>query len=165
VYDGGITGETGAMTISLKVNGKRMSVEAPPQMPLLWVLRDELRMHGTKFGCGIGACGACTIHLDGEATRACLTPIGTVGAREVTTVEGLHAHPHGAALQAAWITHDVPQCGYCQAGQMMSAASLLKHKSRPSAEDIDTAMAGNLCRCGCYDRIHDAIGTAAGTKA
>jgi isoquinoline 1-oxidoreductase alpha subunit len=153
------------MTISLKVNGRTLVANVPKTVPLLWVLRDELKLHGTKFGCGIGACGACTVHLDGEATRACQTPIGAVGAREVTTVEGLHAHPHGAALQAAWIAHDVPQCGYCQAGQMMSAAALLKTNGRPKPEDIDAAMAGNLCRCGCYDRIHAAIVTASGARA
>jgi isoquinoline 1-oxidoreductase alpha subunit len=134
-------------------------------MPLLWVLRDELGLKGTKFGCGVGACGACTVHVDGAATRACLTPVGTVGSRQITTIEGLHAHPNGPALQTAWIAHDVPQCGYCQAGQMMTAAALLKDKARPTRDEIEGAMTGNLCRCGCYDRIHAAINTAAGVEA
>ena len=153
------------MAISLRVNGRVLTAEVPPEMPLLWVLRDELGLKGTKFGCGVGACGACTVHVDGTATRACLTPVGTVGSRQITTIEGLHAHPQGHALQAAWIAHDVPQCGYCQAGQMMTAAALLKDKAHPTREEIEGAMTGNLCRCGCYDRIHAAINTAAGVEA
>jgi isoquinoline 1-oxidoreductase alpha subunit len=153
------------MTIVLKVNGRRMGVDVPPEMPLLWVLRDELRMHGTKFGCGVGACGACTVHLDGKAVRACLTPVGEVGKRAVTTIEGLHDHPHGPALQAAWISYDVPQCGYCQAGQLMNAAAFLKETARPTSQEVEAAMTGNLCRCGCYDRIRAAIHTAAGVEA
>jgi isoquinoline 1-oxidoreductase alpha subunit len=153
------------MAISLRVNGRLLTADVPPEMPLLWVLRDELSLKGTKFGCGVGACGACTVHVDGVATRACLTPAGTVGSREITTIEGLHAHPNGPALQAAWIAHDVPQCGYCQAGQMMAAAALLKGKGRPMRDEVEGAMAGNLCRCGCYDRIHAAIGAAAGVEA
>ncbi|HEY1928134.1 MAG TPA: (2Fe-2S)-binding protein [Caulobacteraceae bacterium] len=153
------------MAISLRVNGRVLTAEVPPEMPLLWVLRDELGLKGTKFGCGVGACGACTVHVDGAATRACLTPVGTVGSRQITTIEGLHAHPNGPALQTAWIAHDVPQCGYCQAGQMMTAAALLKDKARPTRDEIEGAMTGNLCRCGCYDRIHAAINTAAGVEA
>ena len=153
------------MAITLRVNGRSLTAEVPPEMPLLWVLRDELGLKGTKFGCGVGACGACTVHIDGEATRACRTPVGTIGAREITTIEGLHAHPNGQALQAAWVAHDVPQCGYCQAGQMMTAAALLKDKAKPTREEIEGAMAGNLCRCGCYDRIQAAIGSAAGVEA
>ena len=153
------------MAITLRVNGRSLTADVPPEMPLLWVLRDELSLKGTKFGCGVGACGACTVHIDGEATRACRTPVGTIAAREITTIEGLHAHPHGPALQAAWISHDVPQCGYCQAGQLMTAAALLKDKTKPTDDDIEAAMAGNLCRCGCYDRIHAAISSAAGVEA
>jgi isoquinoline 1-oxidoreductase alpha subunit len=153
------------MAIVIEVNGRQMAADVPPEMPLLWVLRDELHLHGTKFGCGVGACGACTVHVGGKAVRACLTAVGEVGARKVTTIEGLHAHPHGPALQAAWISHDVPQCGYCQAGQLMTAAAFLKATPRPTPADIEAGMTGNLCRCGCYDRIRAAIGAAAGVEA
>jgi aerobic-type carbon monoxide dehydrogenase small subunit (CoxS/CutS family) len=148
------------MAYKLNVNGQSTTVDAPPDTPLLWVLRDVLHLHGTKYGCGIGQCAACTVHLNGKATRACLTPISTVGNKAVTTIEGLSAegtHP----VQVAWTEIDVPQCGYCQAGQMMAAAALLAKKPNPSDSDIDAAMNGNLCRCGTYLRIRKAIHKAA----
>jgi isoquinoline 1-oxidoreductase alpha subunit len=148
------------MVYSLVVNGRSQTVDVPAEMPLLWVLRDTLKLKGTKFGCGIGACGACTVLIDGTATRACQTPISRVGTRAVTTIEGLSAdgsHP----LQKAWQEVDVAQCGYCQAGQIMSAASLLRRTPNPSDEQIDTAMNGNVCRCGTYLRIREAIHLAA----
>ena len=147
------------MTTMLTVNGRAVSVEAEPDTPLLWVLRDELLMTGTKFGCGIAQCGACTVHIDGAATRSCVTPISAVGARKITTIEGLEGkHP----LQAAWDAVDAPQCGYCQSGQIMSAAALLAAKPEPTDADIDSAMRGNICRCGTYQRIRAAIKQAAG---
>jgi len=149
------------MALKLNLNGRAVTVEAPPDMPLLWVLRDVLHMHGTKYGCGIGQCGACTVHLGGRAVRSCLTPISAVGNQPVTTIEGLSAdgtHP----VQIAWQDLDVPQCGYCQAGQMMSAAALLTRNPRPSDSDIDSAMNGNLCRCATYIRIRAAVHRAAG---
>jgi isoquinoline 1-oxidoreductase subunit alpha len=142
------------------VNGQRRTVDVPDDMPLLWVLRDVLNLKGTKFGCGMGVCGACTVHLDGQLARACLTPAKAVGAQAITTIEGLDAaasHP----LQRAWIDVDVPQCGYCQAGQIMTAAALLKEKAAPSDAEIAQAMSGNLCRCGTYLRIREAIKKAA----
>ncbi len=148
------------MAIQLTVNGRSTSVDVPGDTPLLWVLRDVLNLHATKYGCGIGQCGACTVHLDGQAVRACLTPVSAAAKAHITTLEGLSpqmAHP----LQAAWLEVDVPQCGYCQAGQIMSAAALLASNSNPSDRDIDEAMNGNLCRCGTYDRIRQAIHTAA----
>jgi isoquinoline 1-oxidoreductase alpha subunit len=148
------------MAYSLIVNGQTKSVDIPAEMPLLWVLRDTLHMKGTKFGCGIGQCGACTVQLDGTAVRSCQTPVSTVGAKKVTTIEGLSAdgsHP----LQKAWQELDVPQCGYCQAGQLLTAAALLTRIARPSDADIDTAMNGNVCRCGTYLRIKEAIHLAA----
>lgn len=145
---------------SLSINGQTHSVEAAAETPLLWVLRDTLDLPGTKFGCGAGHCGACTVHLGGVPTRACITPLSTVGGKPVTTIEGLH--PQGEhPLQQAWKELDVPQCGYCQAGQIMSAAALLKNRPRPTDEEIDGAMAGNLCRCGTYLRIRAAIHRAA----
>ena len=148
--------------IKLSINDEVHAVDAPDDMPLLWVLRDELHMTGTKYGCGIAQCGACTVHLDGQAVRSCQTPIGAVGAGKITTIEGLGgAHP----LQAAWVKHDVPQCGYCQSGQIMSAAALLAAKPKPTDADIDQAMTGNLCRCGAYQRIRAAIKDAAAAPA
>ena len=150
------------MAIELEINGVRRQVAAAADTPLLWVLRDELHMTGTKYGCGIAQCGACTVHLDGQAVRSCQTPIGAVGTGKITTIEGLGgAHP----LQASWVKHDVPQCGYCQSGQIMSAAALLAEKPRPTDADIDGAMSGNLCRCGAYQRIRDAIKDASGELA
>ena len=148
------------MAYSLIVNGQTKSVDIPAEMPLLWVLRDTLHMKGTKFGCGIGQCGACTVQLDGTAVRSCQTPVSTVGAKKVTTIEGLSAdgsHP----LQKAWQELDVTQCGYCQAGQLLTAAALLTRIAKPSDSDIDTAMNGNVCRCGTYLRIKEAIHLAA----
>jgi isoquinoline 1-oxidoreductase alpha subunit len=148
------------MPYTLKINGQSKTVDMPAEMPLLWVLRDVLSMKGTKFGCGIGFCGACTVHLNGTAARACQTQLQQVGTREVTTIEGLSSdgsHP----LQRAWVELDVPQCGYCQAGQIMQAAALLSRNSRPSDSDIDTAMSNNICRCGTYLRIRKAIHLAA----
>lgn len=145
---------------TLTVNGDAHEVDAPPDMPLLWVLRDLIGLTGTKYGCGIAECGACTVHLDGEPAFACITPISDVGERAVTTIEGLgteRLHP----LQKAWIAEDVPQCGYCQSGQIMSAAALLADNPRPSDDDIDRAMAGNICRCGTYGRVRSAIHRAA----
>jgi len=141
---------------SLKINGKTKQVDVDPSTPMLWVLRDHLNMPGTKFGCGMAMCGACTVHLDGTAVRSCSLPVSSVGKSAITTIEGLSetgTHP----VQKAWIEHDVAQCGYCQAGQMMSAAALLKENPNPSDEDIDNAMSGNICRCGTYLRIKEAI--------
>ena len=146
------------MTLTLQVNGRSLNVEAAPDTPLLWVLRDELGLTGPKYGCGVGQCGACTVHLDGNPVRSCQTPVSAVGTLPVTTIEGLGGeHP----VQAAWIRHDVPQCGYCQSGQIMSAAALLAHSPHPSDEEIDAAMSGNVCRCGAYQRIREAIKDAA----
>jgi len=147
------------MDTTLDINGKAVAVTAAPETPLLWVLRDELLMTGTKYGCGIAQCGACTVHADGQAIRSCQTPIGSLAGVKITTIEGLGgAHP----LQAAWVRLDVPQCGYCQSGQIMSAAALLARTPTPSDADIDAAMSGNLCRCGAYQRIRAAIKDAAG---
>ena len=145
---------------TLKVNGQSRPVEAAADTPLLWILRDNLELVGTKFGCGAGFCGACTVHLNGVPSRSCQSPVSTVTGMEITTIEGLSAdgsHP----LQQSWIEHDVPQCGYCQAGQIMTAAALLKNSPHPTDDDIDGAMAGNLCRCGTYLRIRAAIKDAA----
>lgn len=148
------------MKTRFKVNGKPTTVDVPPDMPLLWVLRDVLDLKGTKFGCGIAQCGACTVHVSGTATRSCITPVSAVEGAEVTTIEGLS--PDGAhALQRAWEELDVPQCGYCQAGQLMSAAALLAKNPTPTDADIDAAMDGNLCRCATYLRIRQAIHRAA----
>ena len=145
---------------SLKINGKAQQVDADPSTPMLWVLRDHLNMRGTKFGCGMAQCGACTVHLDGNAVRSCSLPVSAVGKSAITTIEGLSVngtHP----VQKAWLEHDVAQCGYCQGGQIMSAAALLKSNPKPTDEDIDAAMSGNICRCGTYLRIKEAIKTAA----
>lgn len=148
----------------LTINRKPVEVQAEPDTPLLWVLRGELKMTGTKFGCGMALCGACTVHIHGEATRSCVTPISAVGPREVTTIEGLSG-PQVAALKAAWADVDVVQCGYCQSGQLMTAAALLKQIPKPTDADIDAAMAGIICRCGTYPRIRAAIHQAAGMPA
>jgi isoquinoline 1-oxidoreductase alpha subunit len=147
-------------SITLNINGRSRQVDVDPDTPMLWVLRDHLDLVGTKFGCGIAQCGACTIHLDGNAVRSCQLPVSAVADAKVTTIEGLSEagdHP----VQQAWLEHDVPQCGYCQAGQIMSATALLQQNSNPSDEDIDNAMNGNICRCGTYTRIKAAIKTAA----
>ena len=147
------------MNTTLDINGKQVAVTAAPDTPLLWVLRDELLMTGTKYGCGIAQCGACTVHADGQAIRSCQAPIGSLAGVKITTIEGLGgSHP----VQAAWVRLDVPQCGYCQSGQIMSAAALLARTPTPSDADIDAAMSGNLCRCGAYQRIRAAIKDAAG---
>jgi isoquinoline 1-oxidoreductase alpha subunit len=148
------------MSTTFKMNGKTVTVRAEADTPLLWVIRDELGLTGTKFGCGMALCGACTVHLDGVAARSCQTPLSAVAGKSVATIESLsrdNTHP----LQKAWIAHDVPQCGYCQSGQLMSAAALLKSNKNPSDSDIDAAMSGNICRCGTYARIKAAIKTAA----
>ena len=151
-------------SIKFTLNGKPQTVDASPEMPLLWVLRDTLGMTGTKFGCGMALCGACTVHINGDAVRSCITQVSTVAGKTVTTIEGLStdaSHPE----QAAWIEEDVPQCGYCQSGQIMSAASLLAKKAQPTDADIDEAMRGNICRCGTYQSIRKAIHRAAQIKA
>jgi isoquinoline 1-oxidoreductase alpha subunit len=148
------------MAISLNVNGKTVTVDVEPDTPLLWVIRDDIGLTGTKFGCGMALCGACTVHVEGEPVRSCQTPLSAVAGKKVATVESLskdNTHP----LQKAWIAHDVPQCGYCQSGQLMSAAALLSTNQNPSDTDIDNAMSGNLCRCGTYNRVRAAIKTAA----
>ncbi|MEP6572013.1 MAG: (2Fe-2S)-binding protein [Gemmatimonadota bacterium] len=146
--------------IQLTINGKPATVDVAPDTPLLWVLRDTLGMTGTKFGCGMAQCGACTVHIDGAATRSCVTPVGSVSGKQVTTVEGLSVD-RSHALQQAWIAEQVPQCGYCQSGQLMSAAALLSKIPHPTDADIDREMAGNICRCGTYQRIRKAIHRAA----
>ena len=143
--------------IDLEINGESKSVDAPADMPLLWVLRDLLAMTGTKFGCGMALCGACTVHLDGIATRSCVLQIGTIGRRRITTIEGIGNTPAGSRIQKAWLDLEVVQCGYCQSGQIMSASALLRTTPHPSDADIDAAMAGNICRCGTYVRIREAI--------
>ncbi len=150
------------MAYTLKVNGKARIADVEGEMPLLWVLRDELELKGSKFGCGVGLCGACTVHLDGQSVRSCITPVSAVGTRAVTTIEGVGANPVGARVQKAWIAQDVIQCGYCQAGQIMSATALLVAKPKPTDADIDAAMQGNACRCATYVRIRAAIKAAAG---
>jgi isoquinoline 1-oxidoreductase alpha subunit len=145
---------------SFTLNGTPVTAEASADMPLLWVLRDVVGSTGTKFGCGIGACGACTVHLDGQPVRSCQTPLSAAAGKKVSTIESLSAN-NSHPLQKAWIAHDVPQCGYCQSGQLMSAAALLKTNKNPSDDDIDAAMSGNICRCGTYPRIRAAIKTAA----
>jgi isoquinoline 1-oxidoreductase alpha subunit len=149
------------MAYTIKVNGTAHNVDADGDTPLLWVLRDVLQMTGTKFGCGMAMCGACTVHRDGVPVRACVTPLASVGTAQITTIEAIGATPSGRKVQRAWIALQVPQCGYCQSGQIMSAAALIANTPRPSDEDIDTAMSGNVCRCGTYARIRAAIHLAA----
>ena len=149
-------------SMRLTINGEVHTVEATEDMPLLWVLRDLLGMTGTKFGCGIAQCGACTVHVDGKPVRSCMLPVSAVGARAVTTIEGVGATPAGAKVQKAWLDLEVIQCGYCQSGQIMAAAALLANTPSPDDSDIDAAMAGNICRCGTYVRIRAAIKRAAG---
>jgi isoquinoline 1-oxidoreductase alpha subunit len=148
-------------SFNLTVNGEAKTVETTADVPLLWALRDILGMTGTKFGCGIAQCGACTVHLDGKAVRSCVLPIGAIGGRHITTIEGVAASAAGARIQKAWLDLEVVQCGYCQSGQIMSAAALLTATPAPTDEDIDAAMSGNVCRCGTYIRIRDAIKAAA----
>jgi len=147
--------------VSLRINGEMKNVDGPPDMPLLWALRDLLGLTGTKFGCGIAQCGACTVHVDGAPVRSCLLPIGSIGQRAITTIEGVGASPVGAKVQKAWLDLEVIQCGYCQSGQIMSATALLNATPHPEDSDIDAAMAGNICRCGTYVRIRAAIKQAA----
>ena len=148
------------MSIKLTVNGESRELDVDPDMPLLWAIRDHLELAGTKFGCGMALCGACTVHIDGQPTRSCVTPVSAVAGKSITTIEGLTT-PAGKAVQQAWIALDVPQCGYCQSGQIMSAAALLGSNPQPSDADIDAAMSGNICRCGTYVRIRAAIHQAA----
>ena len=149
---------------TLQINGKPASVAAPDDTPLLWVLRDHIGLTGTKFGCGMALCGACTVHLDGAPVRSCQTPLSAAVGKKITTIEGVSATRTGRAVQAAWLELGVPQCGYCQAGQIMSATALLQKNPKPSDADIDSAMSGNICRCGTYTRIRSAIKVAAGIK-
>lgn len=151
-------------SFDLTVNGRRHTVDAEPDTPLLWVLRDHLGLTGTKYGCGIAQCGSCTVHVDGSPQRSCVLPVSSAGDSEITTIEGL-SDDRGHPLQEAWIAEEVPQCGYCQSGQVMSAAALLENNASPSDEDIDRAMSGNVCRCGTYARIRKAIHRAAGDGA
>ncbi len=153
------------MPFSIKINGKPHNVDVDDDTPLLWVLRDVLGMTGTKFGCGAALCGACTVHVNGAAARSCVTRIDSVGASEVTTIEAIGATPAGAKIQKAWLDREVVQCGYCQSGQIMSAAALLANNANPTDSDIDRAMSGNICRCGTYVRIRDAIKYAANSRA
>ena len=150
--------------INLKVNGKDYNVDVDPSTPILWVLRDALELTGTKFGCGMAQCGACTVHLNGDAIRSCITPVARAAGQEIKTIEALANDPIGKRLQKAWIEEDVPQCGYCQSGQLMAAAVLLKEKPNPTDNDIDLGMSGNICRCGTYQRVRKAIHKAAAMK-
>jgi len=147
--------------LNLTVNGRIASLDAEPDMPLLWAIREDLQLTGTKFGCGMALCGACTVHIDGQAVRSCTTPLSAAAGKKVTTIEFMGSTPAGKAVQAAWVKHDVPQCGYCQSGQIMSATALLASNGRPSDAEIDTAMSGNICRCGTYNQIKAAIKDAA----
>ena len=151
--------------INMTVNGRAVALDADPDMPLLWAVREELKLTGTKFGCGAAQCGACTMHVAGAPVRSCLTPISSAAGAQVITIEGVAADKVGAAVQAAWLEHDVAQCGYCQSGQVMSAVALLKGNKKPTDAQIDAAMAGNLCRCGTYTRIRAAIHAAAAKLA
>jgi len=148
--------------MDLMINGETRQIGVPSDMPVLWVLRDVLGMTGTKFGCGMALCGACTVQLDGQAIRSCVTPVSAAAGKAITTIEAIGATPVGKKVQAAWIALDVPQCGYCQSGQIMSASALLARNARPTDADIDAAMAGNICRCGTYGRVRAAIKRAAG---
>jgi isoquinoline 1-oxidoreductase subunit alpha len=148
-------------TYQLNVNGQRREVTADPSTPLLWVLREDLKMTGTKYGCGVSACGACTVHVGGVATRSCVVPVSLVGERPVVTIEAMSADPVGRVVQDAWVERDVVQCGYCQSGQIMCAVALLKHTKGPSDADIEASMGGNICRCGTYVRVREAIKAAA----
>ena len=150
--------------INLKVNGKDYNVDVDPSTPILWVLRDALELTGTKFGCGMAQCGACTVHLNGDAVRSCITPVARAAGQEIKTIESLSEDAIGKRLQKAWIEEDVPQCGYCQSGQLMTAAVLLKEKPNPTDNDIDLGMSGNICRCGTYQRVRKAIHRAAAMK-
>jgi len=152
------------MVFTIKVNGQAHSVDVDGDTPLLWVLRDVLAMTGTKFGCGIALCGACSVHIDGVATRSCITTIDSIGKSNITTIEAIGTTPAGAKIQKAWLDHEVVQCGYCQSGQIMAASALLASKPRPTDADIDKAMSGNICRCGTYARIREAIKRAALTN-
>src|ERR1700741_2096838 len=152
------------MAITLTVNGETRTLDIDPNMPLLWAIRDHLQLTGTKFGCGMALCGACTVHIDGQAVRSCVTPVSAVEGKSITTIEGLDS-PSGKAVQHAWVNLDVPQCGYCQSGQIMSAAALLATNANPADRDIDAAMAGNICRCATYVRIRAAIHQAADSLA
>jgi isoquinoline 1-oxidoreductase alpha subunit len=149
---------------ALNINGKTVNADVPQDTPLLWTLRDVLGMTGTKFGCGMALCGACTVHVDGVPTRACVTPVSAVAGKKITTIEAIGTDPVGNAVQAAWLELGVPQCGYCQSGQIMAATALLHQNPKPSDADIDAAMSGNLCRCGTYPRIRAAIKQAASTR-
>lgn len=149
------------MATTISINGQKHTIDADGDTPLLWVLRDILGMTGTKFGCGMALCGACTVHVDGVATRSCITPLDSVGTSEITTIEAIGATPVGAKIQKAWLDHEVVQCGYCQSGQIMSAVALLASNPHPTDADIDNAMSGNICRCGTYLRIREAIKQAA----
>jgi isoquinoline 1-oxidoreductase alpha subunit len=149
---------------TLTINGRNVTVDAPPDMPLLWILRDVLNMTGTKFGCGMGLCGACTVQLDGKPVRSCMTPLSAATGKRIVTIEAIGKTPAGKAIQTAWLETDVVQCGYCQSGQIMSASALLAGNPKPSDADIDSAMAGNICRCGTYPRIRAAIKQAAGKR-
>ncbi len=151
--------------VSFQLNGRPVQVDVDPATPLLWTLRDALNMTGTKFGCGMALCGACTVHLDGAPIRSCITPVSAVAGKQITTIENVGADPVGRAVQTAWVKHDVPQCGYCQSGQIMSATALLRENKQPNDAQIDAAMAGNICRCGTYARIRAAIKDAAASLA
>jgi isoquinoline 1-oxidoreductase alpha subunit len=148
--------------MELTINGRKHQVDVPADMPLLWVLRDVVGLTGTKFGCGMSLCGACTVHLDGQPIRSCTTPVSAVSGKHITTIEAIGSTPAGKKIQEAWVALDVPQCGYCQSGQIMSASALLAKNTSPSDSDIDSAMSGNICRCGTYGRIRAAIKQAAG---
>ncbi len=151
--------------LTLNINGQDKQFDIDPSTPILWALRDNLHLTGTKFGCGAALCGACTVHINGQAVRSCVTPISAAVGQRITTIEAMDEDRIGKALQSAWVRHDVPQCGYCQSGQIMSAAALLKTNKKPSDADIDSAMSGNICRCGTYQRIREAIKDAAATLA